>query len=592
MFKNLKLKEHEVQMKIEDFGEKIGGARKELWHNRGLNTEDILSMNDREMYNNVKKSNVWKKPDYEELLRQGHSIRKLFFMKKVRDSIPTKPVINYSQNLTKQCQEYIETVHRLEQDCMEISSDEDILNFYKDKIINRYVIPLSDKSRFVDIDEKVRTAFTSNVLKTVQVFRLGSLDMEIRKKQFCYSENEKLLSKYSFVEYNPTYCNIENTDNGKVQVEVSSQFGKLYFYVNGDMTNKNHWEQNTFFVAQAHRIIANNFNSKEDAEVYILALEKTVQAGKKTEKSKRKGRYIPKQLEHIERKGMNYRRGRQITGNDYLKEFDFKGGEFGNYMGENDRQQSLNFGYDALLDLSRALHINPKDISLDKQLSIAFGARGKGIALAHYEPDRTVINLTKMRGAGNLAHEWGHALDDFIGRKLKLPLNTFASDYVTSQRVIKEIPALHKLIQTIKYGENFRTKKENTIFFRNAVEMDRLYSKSDHGYWASNVELFARAFACYVHDKLGEDKSDYLCGHAYSSNPQSYPPKEEMQVISQHFDELFKELKELNLLHDYDFPLEKTQEHTQVSNPDFVPYENENGQFSLFDLENEKELDY
>ena len=49
MLKNLKLKEHEIQMKIEDFGEKIGGARKKLWPNRGLNTEDILSMNDREM---------------------------------------------------------------------------------------------------------------------------------------------------------------------------------------------------------------------------------------------------------------------------------------------------------------------------------------------------------------------------------------------------------------------------------------------------------------------------------------------------------------------------------------------------------------
>lgn len=49
-------------------------------------------------------------------------------------------------------------------------------------------------------------------------------------------------------------------------------------------------------------------------------------------------------------------------------------------------------------------------------LAIAFGSRGSGAALAHYEPARNVINLTKMKGAGCLAHEWGHAFDNQIGR--------------------------------------------------------------------------------------------------------------------------------------------------------------------------------
>ena len=48
-------------------------------------------------------------------------------------------------------------------------------------------------------------------------------------------------------------------------------------------------------------------------------------------------------------------------------------------------------------------------------LAIAFGARGSGSALAHFEPARNVINLTKLKGAGSLAHEWGHALDFFLG---------------------------------------------------------------------------------------------------------------------------------------------------------------------------------
>lgn len=52
-------------------------------------------------------------------------------------------------------------------------------------------------------------------------------------------------------------------------------------------------------------------------------------------------------------------------------------------------------GYDALMDLAYALEIDPTDIALGNRLSIAFGARGSGNALAHYEPMREVINLTK-----------------------------------------------------------------------------------------------------------------------------------------------------------------------------------------------------
>lgn len=47
----------------EDFGEKIGGAKKDLWAARGLYVDDLLGMNEREADKYVKKDNVWKKPD-------------------------------------------------------------------------------------------------------------------------------------------------------------------------------------------------------------------------------------------------------------------------------------------------------------------------------------------------------------------------------------------------------------------------------------------------------------------------------------------------------------------------------------------------
>ena len=49
----------------EDFGEKIGGAKKDVWKDRGLYADDLSAMNEREAEKFVKKDNVWKKPDYQ-----------------------------------------------------------------------------------------------------------------------------------------------------------------------------------------------------------------------------------------------------------------------------------------------------------------------------------------------------------------------------------------------------------------------------------------------------------------------------------------------------------------------------------------------
>ena len=52
----------------EDFGEKIGGAKKDLWKDRGLYVNDLDAMNEREAEKFVKKDNIWKKPDYQAML--------------------------------------------------------------------------------------------------------------------------------------------------------------------------------------------------------------------------------------------------------------------------------------------------------------------------------------------------------------------------------------------------------------------------------------------------------------------------------------------------------------------------------------------
>ena len=113
---------------------------------------------------------------------------------------------------------------------------------------------------------------------------------------------------------------------------------------------------------------------------------------KQAQKNDAKKKYVPEQLKNIRHTGSVFRMG-SVTGDDYLNTFTFHGGEFGNWLNDNDRQYSLDYGYDAFYDLALALDIPSEAISMGGVLSIAFGVRGSGNALAHYEPLRQVIKV-------------------------------------------------------------------------------------------------------------------------------------------------------------------------------------------------------
>ena len=129
-------------------------------------------------------------------------------------------------------------------------------------------------------------------------------------------------------------------------------------------------------------------------------------------------------------------------------------------MNQNDRQTSLNMGFEALKDLAAALKISDKDIAYQGVLAIAFGARGSGNAVAHYEPLRKVINLTKMHGAGSLAHEWWHGFDDYLGTKMG------------AKGMLSEQPRLYapfkKLVETMKYKPETQKQAEKRTEVQNS----------------------------------------------------------------------------------------------------------------------------
>jgi hypothetical protein len=102
---------------------------------------------------------------------------------------------------------------------------------------------------------------------------------------------------------------------------------------------------------------------------------------------------------------------------EFAKSFGMKQVNYGSWANDAEREWHVTSGNEALHDLAQVLGIDSKMIAVNGRLKMAFGARGTGgkrAPVAHYEPGNQVINLTKLKGAGSLAHEWGHFLDNAI----------------------------------------------------------------------------------------------------------------------------------------------------------------------------------
>lgn len=88
---------------------------------------------------------------------------------------------------------------------------------------------------------------------------------------------------------------------------------------------------------------------------------------------------------HHTRTGRIWRNG-DVSAEEFMNHFRFRGVEFGNWENQVDRQENLNLAFDALNDMAAAMSVAPAYLSLEGRLGVAFGSRGSGSASAHYEP--------------------------------------------------------------------------------------------------------------------------------------------------------------------------------------------------------------
>jgi len=199
--------------------------------------------------------------------------------------------------------------------------------------------------------------------------------------------------------------------------------------------------------------------------------------------------------------------------NKILDKFNLKGFEFGNWLTNNDRYDRVIAAESSLRDLSAI--IGTSNIGINRQIGLAFGARGVSSALAHYEPRANMINLTKEKGFGSLAHEYGHALDYNIGSFIDQHKNypALSGGSSTARQLSDNTGAqfrwyVNKIVDAIKRSESY-----------NKMSLEKRYNDD---YWHRRTEIWARFFEQYICWKLKQKKlnNTFLCKSwaIYTSN--------------------------------------------------------------------------
>lgn len=531
--------------KIEDFGEKIGGARKDLY----AAYCDLIKVAAETEVEKVPLSKSFPAPNYKKLLDSGVERWKVDAVRALRDTIPMKPK-KYSWKISEWSEKaailrdisinVLEDKWTAEEFAEELEKFKTHDSEYSKTILNSRGIAekIEDKMLIYHIMGHERDcsslAFTESYRKNddgdylTELIEMHGAD---RYRTLCYgSTKSDAIERYKNQDRHEEKEPREKKNPFKV---YSWRYANYYFI--GCKVGKEYVE------------IQSPFEKSEEAYAYLNShLEEL-------EEKLEKYRDIPyeRESENTPRTGKLKRNG-DVTPELFQETFGFRGVEFGEWVENKNRQENLNNAYDALTDMAEVLNLPPRALSLNGSLGLAFGARGRGgknAPLAHYEPIKVVINLTKKNGAGSLGHEWFHSVDNYFGRKE----NNSATSMFTQnfkqekpQNVSSEVMEGFKLIHSVINQSGLSKRCKN---------LDKRRNKE---YWTLPEEMAARSFEVYLKSKLEEKGicNEYLVNfrtdkswakaseNGYKmENTYPYPTAAEMEDINAAYEYLFDSIR-------------------------------------------------
>lgn len=536
--------------KIEDFGEEIKGAAK---HRYAQLAETLgKTLEDRD-YATQPLSKLFPKPDYAKLASEGADADTLAMIALYRSDIPAKTKHN-----TAGWGESVKKVrHSVSEMLNGTVSAKRLAEWMEGRMPSRYAdtwqllrtLPPSqmDKASAYRVVSGVYQAAGGKRYDPPQkLYSLRNKDNKGTNLFFSESRDE-LLTKAKV-----WFAELEEKSQAKGDEKTApSPDDKIRFDVYRNTRSGD------IFIAYGKKKmrVRGGFKSASDARKYIDShRDELVRHVKEMREISREEQ---RNATNRDRTGPERRKG-DVSPEQFSDAFGFRGVQFGNYVEGPRRQADLNRAYDSLHDLADVLNVPTKALSLNGRLGLAFGARGKGKAAAHYEPGEVAINLTKGNGPGALAHEWFHSLDNYFGRydvstdgKI-----TSGGDYMTEAqragRVFKDgryVDAEYPVRQEVYDAFKGVMKAINSSDMpRRSALLDEVRSKP---YWSTDVEMAARAFERYVQDKARTAgvENDYLVNirkapEHNTDNTWAYPTNAELDGgIRDAFDHLFSTLK-------------------------------------------------
>ena len=388
-----------------DVGEKIGGARKDFYA-RSLRVSDYEQMNDEERKVLVVKKNIFPTVDFKSWRQAGISphvgMCVKLFRQMLPDATPEEFIVMFG-SVEEGNKKWIEALNYLDQKLTRRGTDnEEPYKILKDmvpvlrEIGNDWISlklgePLTDLQKAVGL--AVEVSFDKKPRAEIpQILACAAmLDVEHYMK---YSTSNYLIRTVANQSEEDRTKTILKEIHDRVAIKVGR--GEVAFFnAQNEATKNQMWDKMSKVRTVSEATKQKIKEAKERQELW----------------------HRP-HLEKVQVEGQRRDLHRHVSADELMQEFGFRAVEFGNWLPQDERQDVLDFAYDSFDQLSEALNVPRKAIGLQGKLAVAFGSRGHGgknSALAHYEPMRQVINLTRLKGAGCLAHEWFHALDHSLG---------------------------------------------------------------------------------------------------------------------------------------------------------------------------------
>lgn len=430
-----------AEPRIEDAGEQLYANRRNFT-GRGLKWEDVRDLNDTLKVKEVTKAKVWPRPDYEKLVADGMPQVVARLVKQVYDGISAGPMLASGKAPTDaDLQRYIDTLSKVREGLFAFVNDgQRVANFAQGVLatIKRdasAIGPVSviDMAREAMDPQGVATVLLRQVwpeqfaegMPTVGRFRRGS----DAHQELAIIGGNKALGAMQFVrdDLRKWVADLEKGWPAKREAWQVQGYRVLgpdeyrldqYEGARGTVNyirpvqGRGSWSRSEPFTGGKFALVLDGGSFAQEFDTREAAIEA---AREKVKRQAGAGQDVRgTNIEEAERTGPARRQeGEDITSQRLMDTFGFRGVNFGRegWIKQAERQAYLNQAFDGLMDLAEVLGVPPKAMSLDGKLGIAFGAQGKGRFAAHFVPGYNEINLTRTKGAGTLAHEWGHALD-------------------------------------------------------------------------------------------------------------------------------------------------------------------------------------